>query len=59
MLKKTSRTIGWFALFSFPILALSFLAYTVFHQIIVFLGLLSAGWLAFYLSRAAAEQERL
>ncbi len=58
-MKKIIRILGLFVLFFLPILALSFLAYTVFHQFILLAGVLLSAWAAFYVNHLAVEQERL
>ena len=59
MTKKIVCGVGVFALVFLPTLALSFLAYTVFHQNILLASVLIAIWAAFFLSKLTAEQERL
>ncbi|MBI3999340.1 MAG: GGDEF domain-containing protein [Candidatus Omnitrophica bacterium] len=59
MTKKIARAIGVFVLLSPPSVVLSFLAYTVFHQIILFASVLIAGGVAFYLSHVITEKNRL
>ena len=57
--RRLSITVGLFLLLFFPIVVLSLFAYTVFHQIIVLLGILIDGWAAYYLSNLVGERERL
>ena len=59
MIQKMIRTTGIFALLFLPSLILSFFAYTVLHQFILFIGMVIAGWLAFYFSNAISEKNRL
>ena len=59
MAKKSFRIIGIAALFFLPILGLSFLAYTVFHQFILLAGAVLAGWAAFYVDQLRTEHKRL
>lgn len=59
MRKKVWYAIGIFVLLILPLVALSFLAYTVFHQIIFLIGVSLFGWLAFYLSTLIGERDRL
>ncbi len=58
-MKKIVRICGMFSLFFLPVLVLSFLAYTVFHQFILLAGALLSAWAAFYVNHLAIEQERL
>lgn len=57
--KKLLYFFGLFFLLFSPVLALSFYAYTVFHQIILLLGALIAGWTALYLGQLFDDRERL
>ncbi len=59
MTKKIVRIVGLFTLFFLPILALSFVAYTVFHQFILLGGAVLGAWAAFYVNHLVTEQERL
>jgi diguanylate cyclase (GGDEF)-like protein len=59
MTKRILNAAGVFVLVFFPVLALSFLAYTVFHQIILFIGLLIAGWAAWQIGTLIRERDRL
>lgn len=54
-----ARIIGIAVLLCLPAFVLSFLAYTVFHQIILLLGVVLAGWVAFYIDNLRAEGKRL
>lgn len=58
-MRKWLRSIGIFCLIAVPLIALSFLAYTVFHQTILLLGTVIAVWVACYVSRIMTENERL
>ena len=59
MAKKIARGIGIFLLFFLPPVLLSFLAYTVFHQAVLFVSALIALWVAFYGVKILAERDRL
>ena len=59
MIRKTIRAVGIFILLFLPSLILSFFAYTVFHQFIFFIGMVTAAWLAFYFSNTISEKDRL
>ena len=59
MAKKLARIIGIAVLLFLPVLGLSFLAYTVFHQIILLAGAVLAGWAAFYVDKLRTEHKRL
>lgn len=52
-------TAGLFLLLFFPIVVLSFFAYTVLHQIIVVIGIFIDAWAAYYLANLINERERL
>jgi len=59
MIKQTLRTIGIFAVLIFPVVALTFWAYTFLHQVVLFFGVLIAAWAAFHLSKMTVEEKRL
>ena len=59
MLKKILIAVGFFCLFFSPVLILSFVAFTVFHQIILILSIAVLGWVAYYVSDLLSERDRL
>lgn len=59
MIKKIARIIGIFTLLFLPISLLSFLAYTVFHQVILFVFALIAAVIAVYVDNLISERSRL
>ena len=59
MTERIIRSVGVFILLFLPLLLLSFWAYTVFHQILVFLGVVITAGAAFYFYRITSERDRL
>lgn len=59
MAKKILTTIAIFVLLLLPLLALSFFAHTVYHQIILLLSGIGLGWFAYYVADLIAEKTRL
>src|SRR3989338_7340738 len=57
--KRIVTTIVVFGIVFLPFIALSFLAHTVYHQIILLLSGLGAAWFSYYVSNLMSEQERL
>ena len=56
---KILRIVGIFALIFLPILALSFFAYTVLHQVVLIGGALIAAWVACRFNKVKTNEERL
>lgn len=59
MIRRIVTAVGFFSLLFLPIFALSFWAYTVFHQIILLVGFIVAVWVSSYLSNLVQERGRL
>ena len=59
MSKKILIAAGFFCILFLPVIAISFWAYTIVHQVVLIVSGFGLGWMAYYISTLRDERERL
>ncbi|OGX04109.1 MAG: hypothetical protein A3G87_07455 [Omnitrophica bacterium RIFCSPLOWO2_12_FULL_50_11] len=59
MFNRIITGVGFFCLLFVPLLALSFWAYTVFHQMTLLVGAIVCAWAAYYVTNLMRDRDRL